>query len=407
MENKQYIVALEIGSSKITGVVALKEKSEGNISICAIEEVPSLECVRYGCIKNVEEAKRGINEVLRKLEKRMNNAKISSIYLNLAGRSVRNISTQVNRHLDADTAITQDTINSLLEEGRQVSLKGFEVLDVVPRKFMVDNVEVKNPVGTFGSDISATLNTIVGKSIIKTNLHRVIDQNIQLRDIIITPLAVANNILSYDERQLGCMLIDFGAETTTVSIYKNNALIYLATLPLGGRNITRDIMSLNLLEDKAEELKLSIGNAMGNNSTSNSIQVEGVTIADVSKYIVARSGEIVANINHQLNNAEIKAGELGSGIIIIGGASHLNGFTELLENTTKMKVKRGCYPANVNILDSKAHNSDIYIQAISIAIQAAMEIAPEENCITPIAKQVEVVPEEQITKQTTLDKPDV
>lgn len=387
MENKQYIVALEIGSSKITGVVALKENPEGNISILAVEDVPTSESVRYGCIKNVEEAKRCINEVLHKLESHMNNAKISSIYLNLAGRSVRNITTQVNQHLNVETAITQGTINALLDEGRQVSLKGFDVLDVVPRKFMVDNVEVKKPVGTFGSDISATLNTIVGKSTIRTNLHRVIDPNMRVNDIIITPLAVANNILSYDERQLGCMLIDFGAETTTISIYKNDALIYLATLPLGGRNITRDIMSLNLLEDKAEELKLSVGNAMANDSASNSIQVEGVTIADVSKYIVARSGEIVANINQQLNYADIKADELGSGIVLIGGGSHLNGFVELLENTTKMKVKRGSYPSHVNILDSKAQNSDIYIQAVSLATQAAMEIAPEDNCITQIVTE--------------------
>lgn len=390
MENKQYIAALEIGSSKIIGVIALKENPEGNISILAIEEVPTSESVRYGCIKNVEEAKRCINEVLYKLESRMNNAKISSIYLNLSGRSIRNITTQVNQHLNVETAITQDTINSLLEEGRQVSLKGFDVLDVVPRKFMVDNVEVKKPIGTFGSDISAVLNTIVGKSTIKTNLHRVIDPNMRVNDIIITPLAVANNILSYDERQLGCMLIDFGAETTTVSIYKNDALIYLATLPLGGRNITRDIMSLNLLEDKAEELKLSVGNAMANDSASNSIQVEGVTVADVSKYIVARSGEIVANINQQLNYAEVKADELGSGIILIGGGAHLNGFVELLENTTKMKVKRGNYPTHINILDTKAQNSDIYIQAVSLVTQAAMEIAPEESCITQFVKQPEI-----------------
>ncbi len=408
MEKKQYIVTLEIGSSKITGVIALKENPEGNISILAVEEVPTSESVRYGCIKNVEEAKRCINEVLHKLESHINNARISSIYLNLAGRSVRNITTHVNQHLDVETAITQDTINMLLEEGRQVSLKGFDVLDVLPRKFMVDNVEVKKPIGTFGSDISATLNTIIGKSIIKTNLHRVIDSNTKVNDIIITPLAVANQILSYDERQLGCMLIDLGAETTTISIYKNDALIYLATLPLGGRNITRDIMSLNLLEDKAEELKLSVGNAMPNESAnSTSIQVEGVTVADVSKYIVARSGEIVANINEQLNYAEIKADELGSGIIIIGGGSHLNGFVELLENTTKMKVKRGTYPNQVNILDPKALSSDNYIQAVSIATQAAMGIAPDESCLTQIIKQAETpeIKEPIVREKTEITEP--
>lgn len=386
MENKQYIVALEIGSSKIVGVVALKENPLGNISIISIEEVQTGECVRYGCIKNVEETKHYINEVIRKLESHMNDAKISSIYLNLAGRSVRNITTNVNRHLDVETAITQETINSLLQEGRQVSVKGFDVLDVVPRRFLVDNVEIKKPVGTFGSDISATLNTIIGKSALKTNLHRVIDPNIKVNGIVVTPLAVANNILSYDEKQLGCMLIDFRSETTTVSIYKNDALIYLATLPLGGRNITRDIMSLNLLEDKAEELKLTIGNAMANETANNSLQVEGFSVADVSKYVVARSGEIVANINEQLNYAGVKADELSSGIIVIGGGSYLNGFVELLDKTTKMKVRRGCYPSHVNLLDPKAQKSDSYIQAVSIAAQVAETIDPDDSCLTKIDK---------------------
>ena len=386
MENKQYIVVLEIGSSKIVGAVAMKENPQGNISILTVEEVKTNECVRYGCIKNVEETKHCIGEVIRKLESRMNDAKISSIYLNLAGRSVRNVTTQVNRHLDVETAITQETINSLLQEGRQVSVKGFDVLDVVPRKFMVDNVEIKKPVGTFGSDISATLNTIIGKSTLKTNLNRVIDPSIKVNDVIITPLAVANSILSYDEKQLGCMLIDFGAETTTISIYKNDALLYLATLPLGGRNITRDIMSLNLLEDKAEELKQSIGNAMANETANNTIQVEGITVADVSKYVVARSGEIVANINEQLNFAGIRADELSSGIIVIGGGSYLNGFVELLDKTTKLKVRRGSYPSHINILDSKAQNSDLYIQAVAIAAQAAENISPEDNCLTKIEK---------------------
>lgn len=403
MENKQYIVALEIGSSKIVGVIAQKTLPEGNISICAIEEVKSSECVRYGCIKNVEEVKHHINDVMNKLSKHINNAKISSIYLNIAGRSVRNVSTQVNQHQGVETAITQETINSLLQKGRQVTLKGFDVLDVVPRRFLVDNVEVKNPVGTFGSDIAASLNAIVGKSNIRTNLHRVIDPNIKINDIIITPLAVADSILTYDERQLGCMLIDFGAETTTISIYKNDALIYLATLPLGGRNITKDIMSLNILEDKAEELKRAVGNAMATDSSNNTMQIEGITVSDVSKYVVARSGEIVANINELLNYAEVKPDELGAGIILIGGGAKLNGFTELLEKTMKMKVRRGGYPSHVNIISKVAQESDNYIQAVAITAIAAEKIGANDSCLVEIKQTPSTEPKQEpiITKPDT------
>ena len=393
MENKQYIVALEIGSSKIVGTIAVKDREQGNVAIIATEEVRTSECVRYGCIKNVEEVKMHIKSIISSLENRMitdkADAKITSIYLSIAGRSVRSVTTQVTSHLNMDTAITQTTINALLQEGRQVQMKGFDVLDVVPRRFLIDNVEVKKPVGTFGTDIAATLNTIVGKSIIKTNLNRVLDPNIKVNDVILTPLAVADNILSPDERQLGCMLVDFGSETTTVSIYKNDSLQYLATLPLGGRNITRDLMSLNLLEDKAEELKMSVGNAMAGDSTRNSVQVEGnISIGDVSKYVAARCGEIVTNIVQQLEYAGIKSDDLASGIVLIGGAAKLNGFVELLEKNIKMRVRRGSYPSQVNILDNKAQNTDTFIQVVSIAAKAAELIREDETCIERTVKQI-------------------
>lgn len=386
METKQYIVAIEIGSSKIVGAIAVKDREQGNVAVIATEKVEAKECVRYGCIKNVEETKHHIRDVISSLEKRMNtdkvDSKITGIYLSIAGRSVRNITSQVSSHLSMDTAITQTTINALLQEGRQVSMKGFDVLDVVPRRFLVDNVEVKKPVGTFGTDISATLNTIVGKSVIKTNLNRVLDPNIKVHNVILTPLALADGILSADERQLGCMLIDMGAETTTIAIYKNDALFYLATLPLGGRNITRDIMHLNLLEEKAEELKISVGNAMTRDNSRNKVQVEGnISIGDISKYVSARCGEIVTNIVQQLEDAGVKADELGSGIVIVGGAAKLNGFVELLEKSIKMKVRRGDYPSHVNILDSEAQQSDAYLQVVAIAAKAAEIIDADDTCV--------------------------
>lgn len=389
MENKQYIVAIEIGSSKIVGVLATKDNPNGLVSINHIEEVRATECVRYGCIKNVEEVKHHINTVISKLENYINGGSISSIYLNLAGRSVRNVTTTVNRHHEGETAITQATITSMLHDGRDVSMKGFDVLDVVPRKFLVDNVETKNPVGTFGSDITAVINAIVGKSTIKANLNRAIDPNVRVNEIILTPLAVADTILSSDEKQLGCMLLDFGAETTTISIYKNAALVYLATLPLGGRNITRDIMSLNILEDKAEDLKKTVGNAIAANVSNSTMQIDEISVGDVTKYVVARSGEIVANINEQLNIAGVKPEELGAGIILIGGGAKLNGFAELVEKTTQLKVRRGGYPAHVNILSQKGQNSDEYIQAVALATVAATKISEGDNCIILNIKPVE------------------
>jgi cell division protein FtsA len=69
-------------------------------------------------------------------------------------------------------------------------------------------------------------------------------------------------ILTDTEKRTGCALVDFGADTTTIAVYKNNILRYLSVLPLGGNNITRDICALQLEEDEAENLKVKYGNAI-------------------------------------------------------------------------------------------------------------------------------------------------
>ncbi|MBE6310096.1 MAG: cell division protein FtsA [Bacteroidales bacterium] len=404
MEKKQYIIAIEIGSSKIVGVIAQKELPEEAVSIRAIQETKISESVRYGCIKNVEEVKRNINEVIAKLNAQIKDAEVTSIYLSLAGRSIRNEIVQVKKQFSIETPITQDIINEILQEGRKTTKTGFDVLDVVPQRFLIDNVEAKKPVGTFASNISATINTIIGKSTLKANLQRVIDPSIKVNGIILTPLAVAKHVLSYDERQLGCMLVDLGAETTTVSIYKNDALLHLATLPFGGRNITRDIMSLNVLEENAENLKITAGNAMPpSESLDQSAQIDGIMVQDISKLVVARSGEIIANINEQFKFANINPEDLAHGIILIGGASKLNGFRELIEKSCHPKVKFGTYPQHINILSKKAQESDLYIQAASIATEVAERIDPETSCITRINKPEDIEQEPLDTDNKNVD----
>ncbi len=403
MEKNQYIVAIEIGSSKIVGAIAQKELPEGTVKVKTIQEVKISECVRYGCIKNVEEVKRGINEVIGKLSNCLKDtATISSIYLNLAGRSIRNESVQVSELLDKDTAITQDLIERLIKKGMKTDKKGFDTFDAVPLKYVIDNVEEKKPVGVFGSNITVSINNIIGKSTIKTNLNRAIIPTVRVNDVILTPLAIAKHVLSAEERELGCMLVDMGAETTTVIICKNSTVIHLATLPFGGRNITRDIMSLNLLEEKAEELKLSIGNAMPNDVANTSIQVDGIPVRDVVKYVESRSEEIAANINEQLNIAGIKGDDLGKGMTLIGGASLLPGMMELLEKTTGMKVKRGTFPQQFLNGNQKGTNSPLYIQMLSIIAEAAERMHPDVSCLERIVNPEEQEEQEQEEQDTNV-----
>ena len=374
MEKNQYIVALEIGSSKIVGAIAEKT-SAGYLSVKHLQEEKHINSVRYGIVLNVDNIKTSINQILRTLEG-MVDGRITQVYIGVSGRSLHSYVTDVNRSVESSKPITRELIDRIIHDATSNPVRNYETVDIVPRAYYVDKVETLNPVGQFGSSIKIKVNLIVAKPALKLNLNRL---GVSAKDYIVTPLAVGEQILSESDRELGCMLVDMGAETTTVAIYKNKALIYLNTLPLGGRNLTRDVMAgLSVLEETAENVKKNINNPLDPSNVSN-VVIEGVNAREASNYISARTGEIIANINQQLADAGVSSTDIQS-IILIGGSAHLGGLQQKLEETVKIKVRMGQNPLSINILNSGINRME-YIEVFSLLAKAAEMIPDGETCI--------------------------
>ena len=375
MEKNQYIVALEIGSSKIVGAIAEKT-SAGYLSVKHLQEERHLNSVRYGIVQNVENIKSSINRILKNLEG-MVDGRITQVYMGVSGRSLHSIVSEVNRSVGSTEPITKELIDRIIHEATSTPIRNHDTIDIVPRTFYVDKVETINPVGQFGSSIKIRVNLIVAKPSLKLNLNRLMTFGIPVKDYIVTPLAVAEQILS--DRELGCMLVDMGAETTTVAIYRNKALIYLNTLPLGGRNLTRDVMTgLNVLEETAENVKKNINNPLDPNNVSN-VVIEGLNAPEAANYISARTGEIIANINQQLANAGVSSDQIQS-IVLIGGGAHLGGLQQKLAETIKIRVRMGQNPPALNILNPEINRME-YIEVFSLLAKAADMIEEGETCI--------------------------
>lgn len=396
-----YIVALEIGSSKIKGAVGTIDES-GVLTVQSVEEEPIVDCVRYGIISNAGDVAYHANQVIDRLEARMGGRSIQSVYVALGGRSLRSDAREVERQLPGEMEITRDMIEQLMVETSESSMPQREKLDVVPREFYVGKTRVAKPIGTLGSSVRMLGNLITCRPQLKRNLIHLLEEKLDLNIAgwEVRQLAEADLVLTPEDRRLGCLLVDCGAETTTVSIYTGGTLRYLATLPLGSRNITRDISALNILEERAEEIKRHLGNARYS-SASATQDNDGIDVAAVNKHVVARAGEIIANINNQLTLAGVKAEELPAGIILVGQASRLAGFSErLAEAIPHMKVRLGnpmrreVVIANPRI--SLADSVDV-ISILYAATRHPMEctLAPE-----PVA-----VPEPQPVPETT-DKHD-
>lgn len=381
MTNDKYIAALEISSSKVIGAVGIVGKS-GQLEIIAVEQEKSADIVRYGQVQNVEETFNLCDYVRDRINRRPNIAprEISGVYVGLSGRSFRSIKIDVEQSLPDDTEITESIVDRLRSKALDTDIDtSLEIVDAVPRIFVVGKTETHRPIGMMGNKISATYDLIVARPTIRNNIRRVIKDKLglELKGLVVTPLAVGHIVLSDQERKLGCMLVDIGAETTTVTIYSRGNLVYFATIPLGGRNITRDLMSLNELEEKAEELKLNFGNAIAP-AVPTQMKVGRHSQSAISDLVVARAEEIVANIVEQIRYAKLTDKDIPEGIVLCGGGARLNGMMDLIAKFSGLKVRMATLPPYIKMSDTVGQGLD------SIQLAAIMYGGAEksnEDCL--------------------------
>lgn len=401
-QQERYIVAIEISSSKIIGAVGRATPS-GQLDIIAVEQEKAVDAVRFGVIRNLEDTSMRIARIIDKLERKPAVAprKISSVFIGLSGRSMRSITANASLSLPGETEITDEILARLHSQASAQAVdSSLEVVDAVPRTYYVDKRETHNPRGMIGSSISAVYDLIVCRQELKRNIERTVADKLgmKIEGFVVTALACSRLILTDEDRSLGCMLVDLGAETTTVSIFKNNNMLYFATIPMGSRNITLDLTSLSILEVRAEDIKITSGNAIPSESVS-ALNLNGVRMSDISRVIVARAEEIAANIQEQTVYAGIDESALPAGIIGIGGGFKLNGMLDLVGSY--IPARRGQLPSFVRVEETKAPVSEI-IEVASILYAGARET--DKECLEmpgqaelPATGEPNAVPEEPQT----------
>ncbi len=225
MEEK-YIIALEIGSSKIKGAIGIVEKA-GTLSVKAVEEERLTDGVRYGCIRNVVETASAIKSVIDRLEQREPSRKVTGVYVSIGGRSLMSDRLDIERRLPGEMEITNELITDITNEALNYQMHERTIVAVEPYEFKVDNASAARAVGMFGSHVDARLNLISCRTQLMRNLNHVLDERLHLtvNDIFVRQIAEADLVLFNEEKRPGCMRVDFGAETTTVSVYKNGVIV--------------------------------------------------------------------------------------------------------------------------------------------------------------------------------------
>lgn len=359
MPSKNFIVAIEIGSSKITGVAGQKNH-DGSFTVNAVVKEDSTACVRKGVVYNVDKTVQCITNIISRLKLAMK-TDISQVYVGVGGLSIHSVRNVIVKDLPNSTQVTQAMVNEMEDDNRTMQYKDFEIIETFAQEYRVDNQLQMEPAGIECSHLEGNFLNILQRKKHYYSLNNCFDKaGVAIAEMYLAPYALADAVLTDAEKRAGCMLVDLGSETTTVLIYHKSVLRHIAVIPLGGNNITKDIASLQMEESDAEKMKLRYASAFTENSeidASVSYNIDSDRKVDSRKFIELVEGriqEIVQNVCYQIP-ADL-ADKLVGGIIITGGASNMKNIDIAFRNHSHMSKVRIAKSVNYTIHSS---NSEI------------------------------------------------
>ncbi|MBQ5606324.1 MAG: cell division protein FtsA [Prevotella sp.] len=343
VKEKEFIVAIELGSSKITGIAG-KKNIDGSITIQSVVKEDSSGFIRKGIIFNIDKTVQCISNIVKKLSNNLK-TEISQVYVGVGGQSIRSVKNTIVKKLDEDTIISQNMIDELMDINRNMVYQDQEILDTATQEYKVGNQLLMEPVGIQCSKLEGNFLNILWRKNFYRNLNNCFNNaNVAIAEMYLAPLALADNVLTDAEKRSGCVLVDLGADTTTVSVYYKNILRHLVVIPLGGNNITKDIASLQIEESVAEKMKLKYGSAYtDNNDIDNSLKlpidaersIESRVFIDI---VEGRLQEIIENVWYQVP-ADYTDRLLG-GIILTGGGSNMKNIDIAFRKHTRIEKIR-------------------------------------------------------------------
>ena len=339
----EFIVAIELGSSKITGIAG-KKNLDGSISVNAVVKEDASQCIRKGVVYNIDKTGQCLTSIINKLKKQLKH-EITHVYVGVGGQSIRSVKNVIVKELPNETIISSDMINELMDANRDMTYPEQEILDAATQEYKVDNQDPIDPVGIKASHLEGNFLNILWRKSFYDNLNSCFEKaGIAIAEMYLAPLALADSILSENEKRGGCVLVDLGAETTTVSVYYKNILRHLAVLPLGSANITKDIASLQMEEKDAEKLKLTHGSAYTeDNDIDNNLSYPvtadySVESRKVIEVIEARVEEIIENVIYQIPSEF--ADKLLGGFVLTGGGSNMKHMERAFRNHSHVEKIR-------------------------------------------------------------------
>jgi cell division protein FtsA len=350
---EKHIVGLDVGSTKVCTLIAAVRESGLDPVGLGIAESKGL---KRGAVVNLEAAVDSVKKSVSEAEA-MARCEVDTVYVGLAGPHIRSFNSRGVTSIPTRTReINGEDVRRVIETARAIALSpDREIIHIVPQEFTVDDqCGIGDPLGMVGTRLEVNVHIVTSSTTAAQNTITAVNRSgLLVGDTVLEPIAVGEAILSDDEKDLGCVLVDIGGGKTNVAIYHHGAVRHTVVVPLGGELFTNDIaVGLRTTIPDAERLKREHGCALSSMAQSEEVfEIAGMgsrqprTIAQtvLTDIIQPRAEEIVHLVRNEIRTAGYEQ-QVGAGVVVTGGGAMLGGFIELAEDILDMPVRKGQPP---------------------------------------------------------------
>ena len=352
--DKDLIVGLDIGTSKVVAIVAAPiidaGPSDNALEIIGIGTHPA-RGMKKGVVVNIESTVQSIQRAVEEAEL-MAGCQIHSVYAGIAGSHIRSLNSHGTVAI-RDKEVTQGDVERVLDAAKAVHFPGDQqLLHVMPQEYIIDNQEgIREPIGMSGVRLEAKVHLITGAVSAAQNISKCIERcGLSVDGIMLEQMASSYSVLEQDEKELGVCLVDIGGGTTDIAVYVDGAIRHTAVIPIAGDQVTNDIaVALRTPTQYAEEIKMKYACALTQLAREDeTIEVPSVgdrpprqlarqTLAEV---VEPRYEELLVLVQAELRRSGFEE-LLAAGVVLTGGSSKMEGVIELAEEVFHLPVRLG------------------------------------------------------------------
>lgn len=348
-DNKDLIVGLDVGTSKVTAMVA-ELRPDGRIDVIGVATQPSAG-LKKGVVVNIEATVDAISRVIQEVEL-LADCKVRDVYTGIAGSHIRSFNSNGMVAIK-DKEVTPLDVERVIEVARAMPIPADQqILHILTQEFIIDGQDgVREPIGMSGVKLEVKVHIITGAVSAAQNLIKCVRRcGLEVMDLVLQPLASSFATLSDDEKELGVCLVDIGGGTTDLAVFTQGAIRHTAVIPIAGDQITNDIaMALRTPTIEAEEIKLHQGVAMQTLvDPAETIDVPSIgdraprrlSRESLAAVVQPRVQELFELVQAELRRSGYEE-LLSSGLVLSGGSAQLEGICELGEDVFHVPVRIG------------------------------------------------------------------